>query len=165
MKNKLEASIICKDYLSEIFPIIDGTSSRKYNAMKEEEAHLQNKLKKNDLIDFRIPAWICMEYSDVLKSTKAKLRPTVMRALGIVGDKMTYEQFLNMASLLKYKRQTKDDLISFTTRLFDPGMTGFVPNRRFEGMIDLMFEVEGQENDKESTKKEVLKKKVEIKTP
>ena len=104
-----------------------------------------------------------MEHSDVLKSTKAKLRPTVMRALGIYsehkGDKMTYEQFLNMCSLLRYKRQTKEDMINFTARLFDPTMSGFVPNAKFEEVLDLMFEVE------EPAKKEVVKKKVEIKIP
>ena len=105
-KNKLEASTIGKDYMSDVFPIT--TSSRKYNEFKKGEAHLLHKLKKKDLVDFRVPSWICMEYSEVLKSAKAKLRPTIMRALGIwsanKADKMSYEQFLNMCSLLKYKR-------------------------------------------------------------
>ena len=109
-----------------------------------------------------------MEFSEVLKSTKAKLRPTVMRALGIwsanKADKMSYEQFLNMCSLLKYKRQTKEDMINFIVRLFDPVMSGFTPNSSFEAMIDLMFEVEDQEGEKEP-KKDAPKKKVEIKTP
>ena len=166
MKNRLAAQTISKDYLSEIFPV--QTSSRKYNQLKREEAHLQHKLKKKDLADFRVPAWICMEYSEVLKSTKAKLRPTVMRALGIwsehKGDKMTYEQFLNMSSLLKYKRQTKEDLVDFAVRLFDPSLGGFTPNSKFEAMLDAMFEVEDGDG-KEPAKKEAPKKKVEIKTP
>ena len=73
-----------------------------------------------------------MEFSEVLKSTKAKLRPTVMRALGIWSsskeDKMSYEQFLNMCSLLKFKRGDKEKMIDFTVRLFDPVMAGFTPN-------------------------------------
>ena len=76
MKNKVEQmQKNNKDYLSELFPIVDGTSSRKYNAMKEEEAHLHNKLKKNDLVDFKVPAWICMQNAEALKSTKVKPRP------------------------------------------------------------------------------------------
>ena len=49
-----------------------------------------------------------------------------MRALGIHSnskeDKMTYEQFLNLNSLLKYRRQEKDAMIEFIVRLFDPTM-------------------------------------------
>ena len=119
-----------KDYLHDVFPIT--TSSRKYNQMRKEEEHLQYKLKKQDLVDFRVPSYICMEFSEVLKSTKAKLRPTVMRALGIWSsskeDKMSYEQFLNMCSLLKFKRGDKEKMIDFTVRLFDPVMAGFTPN-------------------------------------
>ena len=78
---------------------------------------------------------------------------------------MSYEQFLYMSSLLRYKRQAKEELINFTVRLFDPNLAGFTPNSTFEAMMDLMFEVEDGEGEKEAAKKDAPKKKVEIRTP
>merc|ERR1719464_959220 len=165
MKNKVEQmQKNNKDYMSELFPIVDGTSSRKYNAMKEEEAHLHNKLKKNDLVDFKVPAWICMQNAEALKSTKTKLRPQIMRALGIHSnskeDKMTYEQFLNLNSLLKYRRQDTEDMIDFMVRLFDPTMQGFSSNDDFSATLDIMFEADTGDQ-KSPAKKDATKKKVE----
>ena len=58
-----------------------------------------------------------------------------------------------MCSLLKYKRQTNEDLIKFTVRLFDPVMSGFTPVAKFEEMIELMFEVDDQIDGNDPKKK------------
>jgi len=109
-----------------------------------------------------------MQNAEALKSTKVKLRPQIMRALGIHSnskkDKITYEQFLNLNSLLKYRRQGKDDMIDFIVRLFDPTMQGFSSNDAFAATLDIMFEAD-QGDQKSPAKKDATKKKVEIRTP
>ena len=72
---------------------------------------------------------------------------------------MSYEQFLNMCSLLKFKRGDKEKMIDFTVRLFDPVMAGFTPNQQFEDLIELMFEVEQAEPEAKKSNLKVPEKK------
>ena len=69
--------------MSQLFPIGNSVSSTKFAKLQKADAHKQHKLKKKDLEDFRVPVPILVEFSEVLRPTKQRLRHTVMNALGI----------------------------------------------------------------------------------
>ena len=72
--------------------------------MRKAEEYKKLKLSKQDLMDFRVPVKVCLDYADVLRPTKVKLRPIVLNALGVTtnhkGAKISYDQFLRINSFL-----------------------------------------------------------------
>ena len=92
------------DPANKVFPIANGLSSSKYEKICKAEEHKNLKLSKEDLMDFRVPVQVCIDYAEVLRPTKVKLRPIVLNALGVTtnhkGAKISYEQFLRINSFL-----------------------------------------------------------------
>lgn len=112
------------DPMQALFPLNSNLSSFKYNRMQKEEQHKHFRLKKEDLTEFKVPVQVCIDYSEVLRPTKLKLRSVVLNAMGITTDfkgaKLSYDEFLKLNSFIKYDSGTVDDYIWFCVRLFDP---------------------------------------------
>ena len=132
------------DKMNSIFPIGSNLSSFKYNKLQKEEAHKNFKLKKNDLRDFRVPVQVCIDYSEVLRPTKNKLRGLCMSAVGISaslpGSKMSYDEFLKLNSFLRFNNGTDDEYVWFCVKLFDPSLGGFAKTEDCEDVIDFLFD-------------------------
>ena len=160
------------DHMNKLFPIGSNLSSTKYNLMQKAEAHKSYKLKKEDLRDFRVPIQVCIDYSEVLRPTKLRLRKIVMSALGIAtshrGAKLSYEQFLKLNSFIRYNMGQDDDYIWFCVKLFDPLLGGFTKATECEAIIDLLFDNQDEEGVTTKPPKVDLPqrpgKKVEIKS-
>ena len=92
------------DPTNKVFPIANGLSSTKFDLMRKAEEHKNLKLSKQDLMDFRVPVQVCIDYAEVLRPTKVNLRPIVLNALGVTtnhkGAKISYDQFLKINSFL-----------------------------------------------------------------
>ena len=77
-----------RDYLDNLFPINEKMSSLQYNKLQAELSHKEFKLKDRDLADFRVPARVVIDSSDVLRPCRKELRPLILAASGIpTGDK------------------------------------------------------------------------------
>lgn len=117
------------DKISKLFPMGANISSNKYNIMQRGEKHKSHKLKMTDYRDFRVPVQVCIDYSEVLRPTKLRLRSIVMSALGILANykkaKVTMDEFLRINSFLRFGNCSQDDFIWFCVKLFDPQMCGF----------------------------------------
>jgi len=156
--------------ISKLFPMGADVSSNKYNLMRLEEAHKHHRLSKNDYKDFRVPVQVCIDFSEVLRPTKLRLRAIVMSALGIQASyskaKVTYEQFLHINSFLRYNNGSHDDFIWFCVKLFDPSLTGFTSTSDCEAIVDLLFDNKDEEGQTSSTQasKEEGVKTVEIRS-
>lgn len=93
-------------YMEKLFPVGTNTSSTKYNLMQKEEAHKNHVLKKQDLHDFKVPIQVCIDFSEVLRETKYRLRKIVIEALGIATGHskatVSYDEFLKMNSFIRF---------------------------------------------------------------
>ena len=140
--------------MNELFPIGSNMSSLQFNKLQKQQAHKDYKLKQNDLKDFRVPVQILIDYAEVLRPTKIKLRSIVMSACGIIVNhkqaKVTYEQYLLLNSFIRYNNGSDDDHIWFCVKLFDPQLTGFANVSDCEAIIDLLFD--NQDEDGKTTK-------------
>ena len=140
-----------RDFLDSLFPINEKMSSLQYNRLQAEFQYKEFKLKDKDLADFRVPATIIMDSSEVLRPCRKELRPLILAATGIPtgdkGAKVSYEQFLNLVSFITHNKGTKEEYIMFFTRVFDPTMGGFTTNQEFEQIIDMMFDNEGNDDE------------------
>lgn len=67
-----------------------------------------------------------------------------MNALGILTSqkaaKITYDQFLQLNSFIRYNNGAEDDYFWFCVKLFDPQLTGFTKAEECERVIDLLFD-------------------------
>jgi len=135
--------------MTKLFPMGANVSSTKYNLLKQEEKHKQYKLPRNDYSDFRVPVKVMIDYSEVLRPLKNRLRRIVLNAFGILADydksKLTMEEFLHLNSFLRFGHNTDHDFIWFCVKLFDPKLEGYTRVNDCMSIIDLLFD--NQEDD------------------
>ena len=101
-----------------------------------------------------MPIQVCIDYSEVLRPTKYKLREIVIAALGIATGHskatLSYDDFLKMNSFIRFDNGNPDDYIWFCVKLFDPMLGGFVAVEKCEAIVDFLFE--NQDEDGNNTK-------------
>lgn len=71
-----------KDYLAEMFPYPPGCL-RTIGEDRRTERLRKQQLSAEELVDFRIPASVFMSSSQALMPIRAKLRPKILKAIGV----------------------------------------------------------------------------------
>ena len=72
--------------LATLFPMGANVSSTKYNLMQRDEKHKLFKMNTQDYRSLRVPVQICIDYSEVLRPTKMRLRAIVLEAFGVLAS-------------------------------------------------------------------------------
>ena len=72
--------------MNNLFPMGANISSTKYNLMKKNEEQKNLRKKNADYQNFQVPVQIVIDYSEVLRPTKLRLRSYVMGALGVLAN-------------------------------------------------------------------------------
>ena len=107
----------------------------------------------------RVPVQVCIDYSEVLRPTKTRLRAIVLKAFGVFADytksTLSMEQFLQINSFLRFGQHSSDDFIWFCVKLFDPQLNGYRPIKDCEEVVDLLFD--NQDEEGKTTKAPVSK--------
>ena len=141
----------------QVFPMGASVSSTKYNLMRQEEKHKNYKLNMKDYRDFRVPVKVFIDYSEVLRPMKLRLRRIVLNAFGILADyektALSMEEFLHISSFLRFGHNKDDDFMWFCVKLFDPKLEGYTKVDDCEDIIDLLFD---NQDDEDAQKKKKM---------
>lgn len=90
-----------------------------------------------------VPLVVFKKYCKAVKTMKPSLVDKFLHSLGIeiggIRPRVSFEIFLQLCCLLKFKSSTKDQYIDFFVGCFDPYNRGVVKMEDFESTMDCLF--------------------------